>query len=405
MAFKTLDSIELSGKRVFCRLDLNCPTENGAPQRSQRIAAHALTAYDLSRKGAKTVLLAHQGRKGDEDCISLAQHAKLLEEEISKIAKPAASAPKVQFVDDVCGEKAISAIKALKPGELLLLENVRFLDDETKFDKTGKSQLVDALSPLCEVFVLDAFSCAHRGHASVIGFSKVPCLAGRVMQQELEALGAFRKPKRPVAFILGGAKPDDSLPILKNWLDEGKLDYALCGGTLGNLMLIASGQEIGKSLDFLKEKGAIEHLPVAKELYAKYKKRIFVPSDVVVDENGKPKVLESSKLPSQYSILDIGPKTAAHFADIIEHAGSIVMNGPMGVYEKDEFSKGTKIVLDAIASSKGFSLLGGGHTLSALDKFKINRRKLGYVSLSGKALIEYLSGEKLPGVELLENSK
>ncbi len=417
MAFQTLDDAALAGRTVFCRVDLNTPVENGQPRLSARIVAHAKTVRDLSQKGAKTVLLAHQGRKGEDDFISLSGHAILLGEEVNKIGpkkgKTAGRAPSspshsparisIQFVDDVCGEKAKAAIGALQNGQVLLLENVRFLDDETTFEKTGKSQLVEQLSPLCHVFVLDAFSCSHRAHASVVGFDRVPVLAGRVMAEELKALDNLRKPKRPVVFVLGGAKPDDSLPILQAWLEAGKLDMALTGGVMANLLILASGRELGGSLELLKKKKVIESLPQARELVKKFGKRIMMPTDVVLDERGKPKLLAVSDLPVQQSILDIGPQTAAAYADQIEHAGTIVMNGPMGVFEKEEFSKGTKVVLDAIASSRGFSLLGGGNTLDALDMMKIDRTQLGYVSLSGKALIEYLAGEKLPGVELVQS--
>ena len=421
MAFLTLDDIPMSDKCVFVRIDLNCPIDEKTklPQLSPRITAHARTVLDLSHAGAKTVLLAHQGRKGDDDFTSLAPHAKLLEKEVKKLAKAdGKKSPRVIFVDDVCGEKAKSAIKALKNGEVVLLQNVRYLDDETKYEKNGgKSELVKNLSPFCDVFVLDAFSCAHRAHASVVGFgarrpapdagsvsASIPCLAGRVMAEELGALEKFRNPPRPVVFVLGGAKPDDSLPILKAWLDAGKLDYALCGGLLGSLMLLASGRGLGATNELLEKKEALAKLDDAKALLLKYSGKIVIPADVIVDADGAAQVLGAGQLPSPHSISDIGPKTAQHFSSLIRSAGSIVMNGPMGVYEKNEFAGGTKAVLSAIASSSAFSLLGGGHTLSALDKFKINRSHLGYVSLSGKALIEYLSGEKLPGVEMLEKA-
>ncbi|MFH1094648.1 MAG: phosphoglycerate kinase [Candidatus Micrarchaeota archaeon] len=434
MKFKTLDDLPLEGKTVFCRLDLNCPVDEATrqPQLSARIRAHARTVLDLSSKGAKTVLLAHQGRKGEHDFISLAPHAELLESEVRRLQKKSAPPLSIRFVDDVAGQKAQSAIRSLANGEVLLLENVRFLNDETTFEKTGSSELVANLSPFCEVFVLDAFSCAHRAHASVVGFCRmpsgkpgpvpgvlapagrasagpaacfpIPCMAGRVMEQELSALLSFHKPKRPVVFVLGGAKPADSLPILESWLSLKKLDWALCGGTLGNLMLLAAGREIGASLQFLKDERALEYLPQARALCGKYAKRLALPEDVVVDSNGSAKTLPISSLPSPFSILDIGPQTAARYADLIEHAGSIVMNGPMGVYEKDAFSHGTKVVLQAVEASRGFSLIGGGHTLAAIEKFHIDKKRLGYVSLSGKALIEYLSGDKLPGVEMLIES-
>lgn len=419
-AFMVLDDVPLKGKCVFCRIDLNCPVDEKTkqPQLSPRISAHARTILDLASMGAKTVLLAHQGRKGDDDFISLAPHAKLLEKEAAKLSRAdGKKSPQIHFVNDVCGEKAKSSVRALKNGEVVLLQNVRYLDDETKYEKNGgKSELVSKLGPLCQIFVLDAFSCAHRAHASVVGFGhpfpggpaagarSVPCVAGRVMAQELEALEKFRNPPHPVVFVLGGAKPDDSLPILASWLDAGKLDFALCGGLLGSLMLLAAGHELGATKQLLKKKEALAKLDYARALLNAYPEKIVLPSDVVVDAGGVPQVLDVEQLPSPNSIADIGPQTAQRFGQLIRTAGSIVLNGPMGVYEKNEFASGTRIVLMAMSQSSGFSLLGGGHTLAALDKFKIDRSRLGYVSLSGKALIEYLSGEKLPGVEMLEAS-
>jgi phosphoglycerate kinase len=394
---QTLDSFSFSGKTAFARVDLNCPVDEATKkvEPSQRIAGHAATVAELADKGARVVVLAHQGRKGDYDCISLSQHALLLGD--------AAKKP-VKFVDDVCGEKAKTAIRALAPGGILLLDNVRFLDDETKYktiEENEKATIVRELSPFCDVFVLDAFSAAHRAQASIVGFHLKPVVAGRVMQRELEALGKLRNPVRPVAFIFGGAKPEDSIGIMSQWLSEGKIDYALTCGVLGELMIVASGREIGKTLDFLKEKKALDYLPSAKQLLAKHKGKILIPEDVAVDLNGKRKELAIYELPSAFSILDIGKKTAKKYGDVLAAAKTIMVNGPAGVYESEEFSYGTKALLKAVEKSGAFSVMGGGHTLSALDKFKINKKKLGYVSLAGMALIEYLSGAELPGVKIL----
>ena len=409
LPFLTLDDVPLAGQTVFARLDLNCPVDEKTkqPQLSPRITAHARTVLELSLAGARVVLLAHQGRKGDEDFTSLEIHAGLLQSEVNDLARMTQKkAPAIRFVDDVCGEKAKQAISSLKDGEVVLLQNVRYLDDETKFDKNGgKSELVKSLGSLCDIFVLDAFSCSHRAHASVVGFCKVPVLAGSVMAQELGALSQFDHPARPVIFVMGGAKPDDSLPILSAWLSSGKLDYALTGGSMANLMLLASGRDIGEpSKQFLANKGALDSLPAARDLLAKYPDKILVPDDVIVDDHGTPRILAARTLPSPFPILDIGPVTSARYGGLLREAGSIVMNGPMGVYEKEAFASGTRTVLEAISQSTGFSLLGGGHTISAIGKFGIDRTCLGYVSLSGKALIEYLCGEKLPGVVLLEQS-
>lgn len=392
-----MDDFDFLGKTVFVRPDLNCPFDEAAKkiEKSERVVAHAKTIKELSEKGARVVVFAHQGRKGDPDFIHLDQHAKLLSSEIGKM---------VLFVDDVCGEKAKAAIKSAKNGDIVLLDNVRFIDDETKYEKTGTSALTSSLSGLYDYFVLDAFSVAHRAHSSVVGFREKPAIAGRVLQGELEALSKFRKPKRPFIAVFGGSKPDDSLGIAENWLASGKVGKILAGGVLGNLLILASGVELGASLSFLQGKKALDFLPKAKELLQKYPKKIVFPKDVMVDRGGVPKRVTIGRLPSEFPILDIGPKTSAAFAKKIANAKTILINGPMGVYEKEQFADGTKSVLAAITSSGAYSLAGGGHTISAIDKYS-SRGKFGYVSLSGKALIEYLSGSKLPGVEMVESQK
>jgi phosphoglycerate kinase len=396
-AMLTLDDFGFDGKTTFVRVDLNCPVDEKTlkVEPSERIAGHAKTVAELSEKGARVVVLAHQGRKGDYDCISLSQHSLFL---------GAAAKKPVKFVDDVCGAKAKSAIAALEKGGILLLENVRFMDDETKYktiEENAKATIVRELSPQCDVFVLDAFSAAHRAQASIVGFYKKPVVAGRVMQRELEALSKLRSPARPAAFIFGGSKPEDSMGIMQAWLSEGRLDSALTCGVLGELFILASGRELGKTLGYMKEKKVLEHLPAAKELLSKYGSKIMFPEDVAVDAGGKRNELPISELPSEYQICDIGKKTAERYAEAIASAKTVVVNGPAGIYERKESEYGTRALLKAVEKSAAFSVLGGGHTLSALDKFKINRKKLGYISLAGKALIEYLSGEELPGVKIL----
>lgn len=394
---QTLDDFDFSGKAAFVRADLNCPVDEKTlkVEPSARIACHAQTIRELSDKGAKVVVLAHQGRKGDYDCISLSRHALLLG---ASVKKP------VEFVDDVCGEKAKAAIRSLKSGEILLLENVRFMDDETAYktiEENEKAAIVRELSPLCDVFVLDAFSAAHRAQATIVGFHKKPVVAGRVMQRELEALQKLLSPAKPVAFVFGGAKAGDSIGIMQEWLSEGKLDFALTCGVLGELFILASGRELGKTLDYLKEKKITGYLPTAKDLLLKHRGKILFPEDVAVLSGGKRRELAIYELPSQESIGDIGKKTAAKYSGIIASAKTVMVNGPAGIYEQKEFEYGTKTLLKAVEGSSAFSVMGGGHTLSALDRFRISRKKLGYVSLAGKALIEYLSGDELPGVKIL----
>ncbi|OIO20754.1 phosphoglycerate kinase [Candidatus Micrarchaeota archaeon CG1_02_47_40] len=382
---KTLSDFDFRGKRTFVRVDINSPFDEktGKIEKSPRVSAHAKTLRELADKGARVIVLAHQGRKGDADCVSLKAHAGYLEKEIGK---------PVLFINDVCGERAKKAINGLREGEILLLENVRFLEDEKE---------ITSLLPLCDVFVMDGFSVSHRAQASVVGFSSKPAFAGRVMQEEMEALGKVKHPSHPCVFILGGAKPEDSLAMMGHWLKEGKMDYALCGGVLGSMFLLASGTSIGAGEKYLKEKGYTALLPKAKELLVKYNKKIQMPIDVAYAEKGKRKECPAGKLPASASIGDIGKKTLAEWKGILKNARTVVINGPVGIYEEKSFEAGTREILKAIAASTSFSLAGGGHTISAIDKFGIGKAKISYISTAGKALIAFLSGEKLPGVEML----
>jgi phosphoglycerate kinase len=366
-----------------------------------RIKAHAeSTLKELAEKGAKTVVLAHQGRKGDPDFTPLKQHAAIL----AKILK----CP-VKYIDVVFGDKAEKAVKALQGGEILVLENVRSFDGETKNgtpEEHAKTELVQALAPLADLFVNDAFAAAHRGHVSMVGFTAVlPSAAGRIMERELKSLSkALEKPEKPCVYVMGGAKADDSLEISKFVLGNGIADSVLVGGVTSQLFLAAKGVDLGKgNMAFLEKKQLLGLVPGIKELMQKYRDKVVVPVDVALDVKGKRKEIPVSKLPSEYSIFDIGAKTVENYAKIIAKAKSIVVSGPMGVYENKEFNYGTKKVLEAIANSKAFSLAGGGNTIAAIEEYGLTK-KIGYISTAGGALIEFLMGKKLPGVAALENA-
>jgi phosphoglycerate kinase len=401
--YKTLDDFQVKNKVVLLRVDFNSEIDPATKKVTSdvRIKAHAeSTIKELAEKGAKTVILAHQGRKGDPDYTPLKQHAEIL----GKILK----CP-IKYVDDLYGEKAKAAIKELKGGEILVLENVRSFDGETKNgtpEQHSKTDLIQNLAPLADLFVNDAFAAAHRGHVSMVGFTAVlPSAAGRIMERELKSLAkALEKPEKPCIYVMGGAKADDSLEISKYVLGNGIADYVLVGGVTSQLFLAAKGVDLGKkTMDFLAKKELTQFIPGIKELMQKYPNNIIVPVDVALDNNGKRKEILVSKLPTELSIFDIGTKTVEEFAKIIAKAKSIVVSGPMGVYENKEFNYGTKKVLEAIANSKAFSLAGGGNTIAAIEEYGL-QKKMGYISTAGGALIEFLMGKKLPGVVALENA-
>jgi len=401
--YKTLDDFQVKDKVVLVRVDFNSEIDPNTKKVTSdvRIKAHAETTIkELAEKGARTVILAHQGRKGDPDYTPLKQHAEIL----GKILK----CP-VKYVDDVFGDKAKAAIKDLKAGEILVLENVRSWDGETKSktpEEAAKTDLVQNLAPLADLFVNDAFAAAHRGHVSMVGFTAVlPSAAGRIMERELKSLAkALEKPEHPCIYVMGGAKADDSLEISKYVLGNGIADYVLVGGVTSQLFLAAKGVDLGKkTMDFLAKKELTQFMPGIKELLAKYPDKVVLPVDVALEVNGKRKEIDVSKLPTEYSIFDIGKKTVDKFAGVISKAKSIVVSGPMGVYENKEFNFGTKKVFEAIAKSKAFSLAGGGNTIAAIEEYGLTK-KIGYISTAGGALIEFLMGKKLPGVVALETA-
>jgi phosphoglycerate kinase len=403
MKFLTLDDINVKDKVVLVRVDFNSPVDPETKKvlDDARIRAHGETTIkELAGKGAKVVVLAHQGRKGDADFIPTKQHAEILGKILGK---------PVKYVDDVFGEKAKNEIKKLKSGEILVLDNVRAFSAETKEgtpEDHAKTDLVKNLAPLADFFVNDAFAAAHRAHVSIIGFTAVlPSAAGRIMERELKSLGkVLEKPEKPCIFILGGAKADDSLEISKYVLDNKIADYVLTGGVVGQVFLAAKGTDLGKpNMEFLKKQKLLDLLPGIKELEQKYPERIKVPKDVAVEANGKRKEILVEKLPTDWLTFDIGAKTVEDYGNIIRNAKTIVVSGPMGVYENSEFSFGTRRILDEIANSKAYSLAGGGHTIGALQEFKLSSR-ISYVSTAGGALIEFLMGKKLPGVTALEKA-
>lgn len=401
--YKTLDDFDVKNKTVLVRVDFNSELDPITKKVTSdvRIRAHAeSTLKELAEKGAKTVVLAHQGRKGDPDYTSLKEHALIL----GKILK----CP-VKYVSDLFGDKAKAAIKSLKSGEILVLENVRSWDGETKNstpEQASKTELVQNLAPLADLFVNDAFAAAHRGHVSMVGFTAVlPSAAGRIMERELKSLSkALEKPEKPSVYVMGGAKADDSLEISKYVLSKGIADYVLTGGVTGQLFLAAKGVDLGKgNMGYLAKKELTGLIPGIKALMAKFGDKVVVPVDLALDINGKRMEIPVSKLPTENSIMDIGAKTVEAYAKIISNAKSIVVSGPMGVYENKEFNFGTKKVLEAIADSKAFSLAGGGNTIAAIQEYGLTK-KIGYISTAGGALIEFLMGKKLPGVEALENA-
>lgn len=401
--FLTLNDFDFKDKTVLVRVDFNSPVDPETKKvlDDTRIRAHAETTIkELVQKGAKTVILAHQGRPGEPDFIPLKQHAEILGKILGKAVK---------YVDNVFGEKAQKAIEELKSGEVLVLENVRTFADERKKgspEDHAKSEFVKKLAPLADVFVNDAFAAAHRAHISIVGFTAVlPSVAGRIMERELKALKkVLEAPEKPCVFIMGGAKGDDSLEISRYVLKNNIADYVLAGGVIGHIFLVAKDFDLGKSnMQYLEKKELMGLVPGIKELMKEYPRAIIVPVDLAIDVEQKRTEIVVNELPTNNAIYDIGTETAKNYSELIGKAKSIVISGPMGVFENKEFLVGTKKVFEAAAASKAFSLVGGGHTVAAVEELGL-ADKISYISTAGGALIEFLMGKQLPGVVALEKA-
>jgi len=392
------EDFNYNNKTVAIRVDLNAPYDPKIKTISEtpRLIDHAKTIQELIKQGAKTVILAHQGRKGDEDFISLEQHAALLQKRLNRA---------VRFVRL---DSDFSEIKNMKPGEVILLDNVRIFDDETKeltAEEHSKSMLPKKLSPFIDYFILDAFSIAHRGHASVVGFcSTKPCIAGPIFLKEFDFLQKFMKEIQTSdndVFVLGGAKPDEPLNLIERLFGKG-VEKIITTGVISLMLLKARGYNLGKTEDFLKEKGYLKYMDKITKFAAE--KEIYTPLDFAVERDGKRVEIDIKDLPVNEPLLDIGAKTIDAYRNIIHGANVVCMKGPAGVYEKKDFAFGTQKLFEAIAESECISLIGGGNSTDAMQLLKIPPERYTYVSLSGGAFVEFLTGVELPGIKALEIS-
>jgi phosphoglycerate kinase len=396
--FKTLDAIDVAGKRVLVRLDLNVPMKGGKVTDATRIERAAPTVAELAYKGAKVIVLSHFGRPDGKRVAEMSLRP-LVEPLSTALGKP------VAFADDCVGPVAEDAVRQLKAGEVLLLENLRFHKEEEKNDPA----FIDRLSVLGDVYVNDAFSAAHRAHASTEGIAnRLPAAAGRLMQAELEALDkALGNPKRPVVAVVGGAKVSTKLELLGNLV--GKVDKLIIGGGMANTFLFAQGAEIGKSL---AEKDlantAREIVDKAAEGAGGRKCKILLPVDAVVaaefKANALHKVVDSRACPSDQMILDVGPKSIALYQSELADCATLVWNGPLGAFEFKPFDTGTvalaRTVAQLTAAQKLLSVAGGGDTVAALAAAGVED-KFTYVSTAGGAFLEWMEGKTLPGVAAL----
>jgi phosphoglycerate kinase len=392
-AFRTLEQADVKGKRVLLRVDLNVPMENGKVGDATRIERVAPTITEIADKGGKVILLSHFGRpKGPDPKESL----KAIAAEVARII-----GRKVAFAEDCIGEKAEVAVAAMKPGDILCLENTRFHKGEEDNDPA----FVGALAKLGDLWVNDAFSAAHRAHASTEGLGhKLPAYAGRTMQAELEALSkALEAPQRPVAAIVGGAKVSTKLDLLGNLV--AKVDVLMIGGGMANTFLLALGKQVGKSLAERDLAGT------ARQILDKAKAQgceIVLPVDAIVaqkfEANAPSRVVGVDAVGGGDMILDIGPRSIEHVISVLGRIKTLVWNGPFGAFELEPFDNGTVEVAEAAAELTAaghlVSVAGGGDTVAALNAAGAADR-FTYVSTAGGAFLEWMEGKPLPGVEVL----
>lgn len=392
-SFRTLDQADVSGKRVLVRVDLNVPMDDGKVTDTTRIERIAPTIIEIADKGGKVILLAHFGRPKGRDP----------EESLKPVAAALAGIIKrpVAFAEDCVGDVAKAAIEKMQPGDVLCLENTRFYKEEEKNDPA----FVEKLAALGDIYVNDAFSAAHRAHASTEGLGhRLPTYAGRTMQAEVEALSkALEAPTRPVAAVAGGAKVSTKLDLLGNLLD--KVDVLIIGGAMANTFLLAQGKSVGKSLvepDLAGTARAIMEKAKAKG------REIVLPVDVVVAKEFKAlapsRVVDADHVGADEMILDIGPRSIEHVVSVLARCKTLVWNGPFGAFEMEPFDTGTIAVAEAAAeltqAGKIISVAGGGDTVAALNAAGAADR-FSYISTAGGAFLEWLEGKSLPGVEIL----
>lgn len=392
LAKKSINDVELQGKRVFVRVDFNVPMEAGKITDDTRVRAAIPTIQALVDKGAKVILASHLGRpKGEvkeEMRLTAAGErlAQLMDKPVNKL-------------DESIGEAVEAAIATMQNGDIVLLENVRFHKGEEQNDV----ELAKAFAKLADVYVNDAFGAAHRAHATTEGIAQfIPAVSGYLMQQELDVLGkALSAPEKPFTAIIGGSKVKDKIGVIENLLTQ--VDHLLIGGGLSFTFIKALGYEIGNSL--LEE----DKVELAKSFIDKAKEKgveLHLPIDAVVanefSKDAETKVVDIDAIPAGWMGLDIGPKTAAKYAQVIQESKLIIWNGPMGVFEMEKFAHGTRSVAEAMAQTVGYTIIGGGDSAAAVEKFNV-ADKMDHISTGGGASLELMEGKQLPGIVALND--
>jgi phosphoglycerate kinase len=395
--------VNLRDKLVLIRVGIDSPVEpkTGKIIDNPRIQRQAAFLKWLAGRGAKVVAVGHQGRPGRPDFTTTEQHAVLLSKHMKR---------PVKYIPSDFGRDVEIATHYMKRGDVILLENVRMhpdemkeLDPETHHDGT----LVKGLEHIFSYYINNDFSTSHRPYASMVGFTGIPNIIGRDLENELRgALAAKALDKHPYVYVMGGVKIPDLMPMIESSMEEGRIDRILCGGMLGSICLLAKGYRLGREEEVMKltiKGGPEQFVSRMIDLIRKYPDRIVSPVDVVVDAAGRPKVIPAGQLPSKYPIADIGPETVKIFSKIIHEAKVVYLKGAMGQYEEQDFEKGSMAIMKAAAHSGAYTLVGGGSVSDLAEKPEV-RGKFSHVSLAGGALVEVLCNKRLPALRALEAS-
>jgi len=395
MKVLTLDDFSLEGKTVFLRVDMNCPIDMDTMNISgtKRIEEAIETIKALNQ--TKLVIASHQGRVGNGDYTGMEKHVSILENLLNK---------KIKYVEDVIGESAQKEIKNLKNGEILLLDNLRLCAEENyEFspEDAAKTIMVKRLAPLFDLCVLDSFPSAHRSHPSIVGFPHVlPACAGRIVEREVRNLDEIMTvAKAPHVIVLGGSKVPDRLEAIKMLIKNGRADHILLTGLIGNVFMRAQAR-IKYPLGIKRED---EVVAKAHALIGEYPDVFTTPVDVAIDKDGQRMEMDVRDIKTGDKIYDLGPKTVEHYSKIISSAGTVFISGPAGFFEKENFSYGTRRLLDAIANSMATTIVSGGHLTTALKEQGLEE-KINHISTAGGALVLYLTGAKLPMIKALETA-
>jgi phosphoglycerate kinase len=404
-----LDAFDYNAKTVLLRVDINSPIDpqTGLITNENRLQKSLPTIQKLLQRGAKLAIIAHQGDTLDyQNLCSMAEHAKKLTGYLGT---------QVDYIDDVCGPAAQEKIRSLQPGQAVLLGNLRYLSEEiSTFENAVKLEpnemlqtyLVRSLAPLVDIYVNDAFAAAHRNAPSMVAFQEIkPTAAGDLLFDEVAALNkVMSAPEPPSVFILGGAKISDAFGMMKQVLESGTADKILSCGITGEIMLLAKGYRLGDTKEqFLKDRNLDVFVADAKVYLKDFGDKIEIPSDLAYEEDGKRCEISVEDLPVEKMFMDIGTKTIAAYEQVIAGAGTLFVNGPPGVYENELFENGTKAIWNAIAVADGYSVIGGGDTVTAAAKY-VDLNDINYVCTAGGAMVRFLSGKKLPLMVAMDNA-